>query len=44
LGKLVTAQRLAGRPGRIQRVGLGAVAAGGPPGPIQFYDLLGMRL
>jgi hypothetical protein len=34
-GELVAAQRLAGRPDRIQGVGLGAVAAGGPLGPVQ---------
>jgi hypothetical protein len=42
LGEPVAAQGLTGRPGGIQGVGLGAVVAGGPPGPIQFYDLLGV--
>jgi hypothetical protein len=42
LGQLVTAQSLAGGPGRIQRVGLGPVAAGGPLGPIQLDHLLVM--
>jgi hypothetical protein len=44
LGELVTAQRLAGRPDRIQGVGLGAVAAGSPPGPVQLYHLFGVGL
>jgi hypothetical protein len=43
LGELVTTQRLAGGPGGIQRVGLGAVASGGPLGPVQLHDLLGVR-
>jgi hypothetical protein len=30
LGELLTAQGFAGRPGGIERVGLGTVAAGGP--------------
>jgi hypothetical protein len=42
LGELVTTQRFAGGPGGIQRVGLGAVAAGGPLGPVQLHDLLGV--
>ena len=40
LGELVTAQSLAGGPGRIQRVGLGAVAAGCSLGPVQLNNLL----
>jgi hypothetical protein len=39
LGELVAAQGLAGRPGGIQGVGLGAVAAGGPLGPVQLHHL-----
>jgi hypothetical protein len=44
LGQLVAAQGLAGRPGGIQRVGLGTVAAGGPFGPVQLHHLLSVAL
>jgi hypothetical protein len=40
LSEPVTAQGLTSRPSRIDRVGLGAVAAGGPLGPIQLDHLL----
>src|SRR5512132_235204 len=39
-GRAGHGQGLAGRPGRIQGVGLGAVAAGGPLGPVQRHHLL----
>jgi hypothetical protein len=42
LGELVTTQGLAGRPGGSQRVGPGAVATGGPLGPVQLQHLLAM--
>jgi hypothetical protein len=42
LGQLITTERLAGGPDRIQRVGLGAVAAGGALWPVQFDHLLGV--
>jgi hypothetical protein len=42
LGELVAAQRLAGCPDRLQGVGLGAVAAGGPLGPVQLDHSFGM--
>ena len=44
LGELVAAQGLAGRPDRIQGVGPGAVAAGGPLGPVQLSHLLGLTM
>jgi hypothetical protein len=44
LGEPVAGQGFAGRPGRIQRVGLGAVAAGGPLGSVQLHHLLGLSL
>jgi hypothetical protein len=44
LGELVTAQRLAGCSGGIQGVGLGAVAASDPLGPVQLHHLLGVGL
>jgi hypothetical protein len=44
LGEVVAAQGLAGRPGRIQGIGLGTVAASGPLGPVQLHHLLGRRL
>jgi hypothetical protein len=44
LGELVAAQGLTGRPDRIQRIGLGAVAAGGSLGPVQLHHLLAMSL
>jgi hypothetical protein len=44
LGELVAAQGLTGGPGGIQRVGLGAVAAGGSLGPVQLHHLLGMGM
>jgi hypothetical protein len=39
LGESVAAQGLASRPDGIQRVGLGAVAASGPLGPVQLHHL-----
>ena len=42
LGELVTTKRFARCPGGIDRVGLGAVAAGGALGPIQLHHLLGV--
>ena len=39
LGEVVAAQGLAGRPGRIQGIGLGTMAAGGPLGPVQLDNL-----
>jgi hypothetical protein len=42
LGELVTTQGFAGCPGRVQRVGLGAVAAGGSLGSVQLHHLLGV--
>jgi hypothetical protein len=42
LGELVTGQGLAGRPGGVQGIGLGAVAAGGSLGSVQLQDLLGL--
>jgi hypothetical protein len=42
LGELVAAEGFAGGPGRIQRVGPGAVAAGGPLGPVQLHHPLVM--
>jgi hypothetical protein len=44
LGKLVAAQGLAGRPGGIQWVGLGAMASGGPLGPVQLDHPLGVGM
>ena len=44
LGELVAAQGLTGGPGGIQRVGLGAVAAGGSLGPVQLHHLLGVGM
>jgi hypothetical protein len=44
LGQLLTAQRLAGGPGRVQGIGLGAVAAGGTLGPVQLHDPLGLTM
>jgi hypothetical protein len=44
LGELVAAQGLTGGPGGVQRVGLGAVAAGGSLGPVQLHHLLGLGL
>jgi hypothetical protein len=44
LGELVAAQGLTGRPDRIQRIGLGAVAAGGSLGPVQLHHVLAMSL
>jgi hypothetical protein len=40
LGELVAAQGLTGGPGGIEGVGLGAVAAGGPLGPVQLHHTL----
>jgi hypothetical protein len=44
LGELVAAQGLTGGPGGVQRVGLGAVAAGGSLGPVQLHHPLGLGL
>jgi hypothetical protein len=44
LGEVVAAQGLAGRSDRIQGVGLGAVAAGGPLGPVQLDHLFGVAI
>jgi hypothetical protein len=44
LGELVAAQRLTGRPDRVQGVGLGPVAGGGPLGPVQLHHLLGVSV
>jgi len=37
-------QRFAGGSGGVDRIGLGAVASGGPLGPVQFHHLLGVGL
>ena len=42
LGELLTGQRFAGCPDGIDRVGLGAVTAGGALGPVQLHHLLGV--
>jgi hypothetical protein len=42
LGEAVAAQGFTGRPGGVQRVRLGAMAAGGPPRTVQLHHLLGM--
>jgi hypothetical protein len=42
LGELLTAQCFAGRPDRVQRIGLGAMTAAGPLGPVQLDHLLGV--
>ena len=39
LGELITAEGLAGGPDRVQRIRLGAMAAGSPRGPIQLHNL-----
>jgi hypothetical protein len=44
LGELFAAQGLTGRPGGVQRVGLGAVAAGSSLGSVQLDHLLGLSL
>jgi hypothetical protein len=44
LGELVAAQGLTGGPGGVQRVGLGAVAAGGSLGPVQLHHSFGMGM
>jgi hypothetical protein len=44
LGEVVAAKRLAGRPGRIQGIGLGTMAAGGPLGAVQLHHLLGVTM
>jgi hypothetical protein len=44
LGELVAAQGFAGGSGRVQRVGLGAVAADGPLGPVQLHHPLGLAM
>jgi hypothetical protein len=44
LGEVVAAQGLAGGPGGVQRVGLGAVAAGDPLGPVQLDHLFGVGM
>jgi hypothetical protein len=44
LGELVATQGLAGGSGRIQGIGGGAVAAGGPLGPVQLHRLLSVGL
>ena len=44
LGELVTTQGFAGRPDRIQGVGPGAVAAGGPLGSVQLHHPLGLGM
>jgi hypothetical protein len=44
LGQLLTAQDLASGPDGVQRIGLGAMAAGGPLGSIQLHYLLGVSM
>jgi hypothetical protein len=44
LGELVAAQGLTGRPGGVQRIGLGAVAAGSSLGPVQLHHPLGLAM
>jgi hypothetical protein len=41
---LVAAERLAGGSGRIQGIGLGAVAASGPLGPVQLHHPLSVAM
>jgi hypothetical protein len=43
VGQLIATRHLAGGPGRVQRIRLGAVAAGGPLGPVQLHHLLGVN-
>jgi hypothetical protein len=44
LGELLAAQGLTSGPGGIQGIGLGAVAAGGPLGPVQLHHLLSVAM
>jgi hypothetical protein len=44
LDELITAQRLAGGSGRVERIGLGAVTVSGPFGPVQLHHLLSVTM